>query len=48
MFTEKNGLCKGISPQDMALYGTVPWFQNAEYAEIPIDMGDGSKPVSLS
>jgi hypothetical protein len=29
------GLCKGISPKNMALYGTVPPFQDPE---IPIDM----------
>ena len=28
------GLCEGISPQNMALYGTVPPFQDPE---IPID-----------
>ena len=29
-----SGLCQGISPQNMALYGTVPPFQDPE---IPID-----------
>ena len=30
-----SGLCKGVYPQNMALYGTVPPFWNPE---IPIEM----------